>query len=120
MGTMIEEHVKALVHYLVRLGMTQEAAAKISHLLGSELWNDRQDELLAMLTSCEKAQPGETGKEGFNTLVAGIHSRTERLHATVIYDALIKLGIKEQDAAKLARLFVRNLTNNNCDALQTL
>jgi len=120
MTTTNAPHLGALTHCLLRLGFRQEVAETIGRLLCEGLWNYQQDDLLAMLASCEKAQGEEMGTAGFDELVANIHLRTVRAHATVFYHSLRRLGFKERDAAKFARYFGRNLKNANCDTLKVL
>src|SRR5947208_3410924 len=72
-----EAHISAATHYFGRLGLKREAAEKIARLLGVGLWNRQQDTLLAMLASCQKAQPGEEGTGVVPQMVSRIHRRTE-------------------------------------------
>jgi hypothetical protein len=117
---MNDAHASAFANYLVLLGVQSEPAQKIGQILASGLWNYVQDQLLALIASCAKVQSSESGTAGFDTLVARIHSLTERSHATVLYHLWLKLGLKELDAARMARFLARNLSNNNCDALKSL
>ena len=82
-----EAHVTTLTHHFIQWGIRQEVAEKLSLLLGNGLWNNQQDDLLAMMTSCERAPSIDTERVGLGE-VDSINRRTERAHATFFYHSL--------------------------------